>query len=152
MFEALTRAHHRRDLMHQFARKANELVLLRHDDATATVAHPILAVKLAVVDAKIASSKWFRLGMKKIYEGQRAARNLWMSVITVVTEEITVIAGSDLHFATARLEGWHLQLPKYQWQHAPDPREQPFFMLPQVHQDARPPVFIVDRPTTPDSG
>ena len=82
--------------------------------------------------------------MEKVNERQAARRNHFLRIIAVRAEKVAVIASRDLSLHVRDRELFHSELIQNPWQHAPDPFQNDFLMLSQIHQHPRAAVAIVD--------
>src|ERR1700693_3558346 len=130
--------------MHQFAREKDDLVLLRDNRLVTALTDVRSFFQPRIVNPQFPTFELPRLAVKEVDEGQVSRGDTIAAVIAVEVEEIPFVAGGYLGFHTADGKFLHAKLFQNLRQYRLDACQNQILMMRQVHQDERPPMFIVD--------
>src|SRR4029077_13959486 len=100
----------------------------------------------------LSSVECFGLPVEKIHEGQLSAGNLFLSVVTVMSEEVTVVSGSDLRLHAGNGERFHSQLFQNPGQRRLYAADDYIPVFAQIHHHARTPILRIDDPALDPRG
>src|SRR3954471_16505460 len=132
------------DLMQQFAREEDKLVLLRNDWLVVPVADVGALMQACVVNPQFATFELPRFAMEEIDERQMTRSHGCTSVVAVKLEEVPVFAGGYLSLKASDVECLHVEFFKYLRQNRFDAIEDQNLMLSQIEQDPGTPVLVID--------
>ena len=101
---------HRRYFMQRRAREKYDLVLLWPDRLITAGLTGLSPSSARVVETQLSAIELARFAMEKIDEGQAPGSDSFLRIITVSVEEVSIIAGGDLHLGSRYRKLFHPKL------------------------------------------
>jgi len=134
---------HWRDFVQRRTREEYDLVLLGNNRLIAARANRRIAALSRVVETQIASLELARFTMEKIYERHPPRCDPLLRIVAMRAEEVSLIAGRNLHFGPCNMKLFHPQLLQYAGKYQPNTIKDYFLMRPQIHQHSRTAMVVI---------
>jgi hypothetical protein len=96
-----------------------------------------------IMEPQFSTIELYGFAMEEVDERDASRGNHLLRIIAMRPEEISVVAGRNLHLGSRDWEFLNPELLKHSWQNRPNPLQYQFFLNPEVAKNPRASMVVV---------